>query len=104
MFWLFLLLIILMVAGCYVAYKEARHHELHKLRAEFSDLRDKHMKAFKTAEDNDPDIADYFKGEFVAIDEALDILKQEDADCDLIQEIENDIKKVKEKVTSLFNK
>jgi hypothetical protein len=62
------------------------------------------MKALKSAEDNDPEIADYFKGEFVAIDEALDILKQEDADCDLIQEIENDIKKVKGKVASLFNK
>ena len=96
-----------MVAGCYVAYKEARHHELHKLRAEFTNLEEKivSLKDKELADRNiDPETDEIFKGEMLGYEKVLEIIKKEDADCDLIQEIEDDIKKVKEKISSLFKK
>ena len=104
MFWIFLLLIALMMLGCYVVYKEAKHHELHRLRAEFDALHEKHEEIITSATKTDPEMLDYFKGELVGIDEALDILKKENADYDLIQEIEDDLKKVKEKISGVFKK
>ena len=90
--------------GCYVVYKEAKHHELYRLRAEFDALHEKHEEVITDAAKTDPEMLDYFKGELVGIDEALDILKKEDADCDLIQEIEDDLRKIKEKVAGVFGK
>ena len=37
MIWILIGFLICMVAGCYVAYKEAKIHELHKMRAAFED-------------------------------------------------------------------
>ena len=104
MFWIFLLLIIAMAFGCYVTYKEAKHHELHKLRAEFSDLYKKHQILVEETEKNDPEMLEYFKGELIGIDESFDIIKNEEKDYDTIQEIEDDIKKIKEKIAGLFKK
>lgn len=105
MFWIFLLTIVLVSSGCYVAYKEAKHHELHKLRACFGDIHEKieKVKASHEAQE-DPESIEVFRGELLGIEKALEVIKDEGADSDLMQEIENDIKKVKEKVTSLFNK
>ena len=102
MFWIFLLLIGLMVLGCYCVYKEAKQHELHRLRAEFGDLRDRHETLVREATERDPEMLEYFKGELTGIDEALDILKREDTDYDVIQEIEDDLKRLKDKVASVF--
>lgn len=104
MFWIFLLLAVLMVTGCYVAYKEAKHHELHKLRAEFSDIYKKHNKSLEDIEENDPEIAVYFKGEIAEIKEVLEIVEREDEDCDLIQELNEDLAKIKEKIARLFKR
>ena len=100
-------MIVLMALGCYVAYKEAKHHELHKLRAEFLDMEEK-VAALKENElangNEDPEADEILKGEMLGYEKVLEILKKEDADCDLIQEIEDDLAKIKEKITSLFKK
>lgn len=103
MFWIFLLFIALMVIACYVTYKEAKHHELHKMRACFMDI-EKHieqLKRTKNAED-DPYALEVFKGEIIGIEKALTEISKEDVDCDLIQEIKDDLTKIKEKLTGLF--
>ena len=92
-----------MVIACYVTYKEAKHHELHKMRACFMDI-EKHieqLKRTKNAED-DPYASEVFKGEIIGIEKALTEISKEDADCDLIQEIKDDLTKIKEKLTGLF--
>ena len=94
-----------MALGCYVTYKEAKHHELHKMRACFIDI-EKHieqLKRTKNAED-DPYALEVFRGEIIGIEKAIAEVNKEDADCDLIQEINEDLVKIKEKVASLFNK
>lgn len=94
-----------MALGCYVTYKEAKHHELHKMRACFIDI-EKHieqLKHTKNAED-DPYALEVFRGEILGIEKAIAEVNKEDADCDLIQEINEDLVKIKEKVASLFNK
>ena len=105
MFWIFLLFIVLMVLACYVTYKEAKHHELHKMRACFVDMRDK-VTALKESDSvkDDKEAIEIFEGEILGLDRALELVKEEDADCDLIQEIEDDLKMVKGKVASLFKK
>ena len=94
-----------MALGCYVTYKEAKHHELHKMRACFIDI-EKHieqLKHTKNAED-DPYALEVFRGEILGIEKAIAEVNKEDADCDLIQEINEDLAKIKKKVASLFNK
>ena len=93
-----------MILGCYVTYKEAKHHELHKMRACFIDLKEKAERLKKNQEVRDPEHADIFQGEIRGLEEALAEINKEDADCDLIQEINEDLAKIKEKVASLFNK
>ena len=61
-----------MALGCYVTYKEAKHHELHKMRACFIDI-EKHieqLKHTKEAED-DPYTMEVFRGEIIGIEKAL---------------------------------
>lgn len=103
MFWIFLLFIVLMALGCYVTYKEAKHHELHKMRACFSDI-EKHIEQINNDDNakNDPETLEIFKGEIIGIEKVIAEIDKEDADYDLIQEVENDIKKIKEKIEGLF--
>ena len=37
MFWVFLIIVILVVLACWITYREAEVHELHKIRAAFED-------------------------------------------------------------------
>lgn len=104
MFWIFLLFIALMILGCYVTYKEAKHHELHKMRACFIDLKEKAERLKKNQEVRDPEHADVFQGEIRGLEEVLAEIDREDADCDLIQEINEDLEKIKEKIENLFKK
>jgi soluble cytochrome b562 len=103
MFWIFLLFIALMALGCYVTYKEAKHHELHKMRACFIDI-EKHIEQLKHTKDaeDDPYTMEVFRGEIIGIEKALTEINKEDADCDLIQEIEDDLVKIKEKIAGFF--
>ena len=105
MFWIVLIFILLIVLGCYVTYKEAKHHELHKMRACFSGI-EKHIEQIKNGRiaKDDPETIEIFKGEIIGIEKVIAEIDKEDADCDLIQEIENDLAKIKEKIAGLFKK
>lgn len=91
-----------MVLGCYVTYKEAKHHELHKMRACFIDLKEKAERLKNNQEVRDPEHIEVFLGEIRGLEEVLVEIDKEDADCDLVQEIEDDLAKIKEKVSNLF--
>lgn len=105
MFWIFLLFIALMALGCYVTYKEAKHHELHKMRACFTDI-EEHIRKLESLsrDENDPEAIEVFKGEVLGIEKAITEVDREDADCDLIREIEDDLRKIKEKLAGVFVK
>lgn len=105
MFWIILIFTLLIVLGCYVTYKETKHHELHKMRACFSDI-ERHIKQINN-DDNakkDPETLEIFKGEIIGIEKVITEIDKEDANYDLIQEIEDDIEKVKEKIAGAFKK
>lgn len=103
MFWVILIFILLIALGCYVTYKETKHHELHKMRACFSDI-EKHIKQINNNDSakNGPETLEIFKGEIIGIEKVIAEIDKEDANYDLIQEVENDIKKIKEKIETLF--
>lgn len=103
MFWIILIFTLLIVLGCYVTYKETKHHELHKMRACFSDI-EKHIEQIKndSIAKDDPETIEIFKGEIIGIEKVIAEIDKEDANYDLIQEVENDIKKIKEKIEGLF--
>ena len=103
MFWIILIFILLIALGCYVTFKETKHHELHKMRACFSDI-EKHIEQIKndSIAKDDPETIEIFKGEIIGIEKVIAEIDKEDANYDLIQEVENDIKKIKEKIEGLF--
>ena len=94
-----------MVAGCYVAYKEAKIHELHKMRAAFEnkvhevEQLKEHVEPY-----DDKEEIDIFKGEILGFEKAVNLLKEEGADEDLVDEIKKDLEELKEKIEGLFNK
>lgn len=94
-----------MALGCYVTYKEAKHHELHKMRACFTDI-EEHIRKLESLsrDENDPKAIEVFKGEVLGIEKAIAEVDREDADCDLIREIEDDLRKIKEKLAGVFVK
>lgn len=94
-----------MALGCYVTYKEAKHHELHKMRACFTDI-EEHIRKLESLsrDENDPKAIEVFKGEVLGIEKAIAEVDREDADCDLIREIEDDVRKIKEKLAGVFVK
>lgn len=103
MFWIILIFILLIALGCYVTFKETKHHELHKMRACFSDI-EKHIEQIKndSIAKDDPETIEIFKGEIIGIEKVIAEIDKEDTNYDLIQEVENDIKKIKEKIEGLF--
>ena len=104
MFWIFLLFLIFAAVGCYIAYKEAKVHELHKMRAAFEDRRHKVEELIKTEDPNeDKDVIDIFKGEIMGFDKAISALIEEGADKDAIDDIKKDIEVLKEKIYNLFH-
>ena len=105
MIWVCLIFVVLIVFGCYVTYKEAKHHELHKVRACFENKHHKIEELLENAEkEHDEEVERIFLGELRGIEEALEMIGKEDADCDVIQEIEDDMAKIKEKLAGLFKK
>ena len=94
-----------MVGGCYAVYKEAKHHELYKMRAAFEDRHAEIEKLMKSpASEEDEVVAEIFKGELLEVEKAIAYLKEEDKNGDVIQEIEDDLNKLKEKISSVFGK
>jgi hypothetical protein len=73
------------------------------MRACFSDI-EKHIEQIqndKNAKD-DPETIEIFKGEIIGIEKVIAEIDKEDTNYDLVQEIEDDIKKIKEKIEGLF--
>lgn len=89
--------VIIIALACYVAFREVKHHELHKLRACFSDIH-KHIEEIevKKGAQDDPETMEILKGELIGIEKAMEVLNQEDRD--LFTEIKEDIAKIKEKL------
>ncbi len=102
MFWIFILFLVFAVAGCYVAYKEAKVHELHKMRAAFENKRheiEKIMEAVEPHGDNEE--IEILKGEILGFEKATEMLKKDGADEDLVYEIKKDIEALKIKIRNI---
>ena len=101
MVWILIGFLICMVAGCYVAYKEAKIHELHKMRAAFEnrvqDVKNT-IGYVKDYEVDDEEEINILKGEVLGLENGLNMLKEEGADEDLIDEIKKDIEELKKKL------
>lgn len=88
-----------MVAGCYVVYKEAKLHELHKMRAAFEDKkRDIERLMNNEMVSSDGEVEEILKGEFLGLSKVLSMLHEEGADEDLVDEIKKDIDELKKKI------
>ena len=99
MFWIFILFLVFTAAGCYVAYKEAKVHELHKMRAAFENKKHEIEKIMETVESRgDDEEIEILKGEIFGFEKAGEILKEEGVEGDLIYEIKKDIEALKEKI------
>ena len=104
MVWVIIGLVILMVFACFVTYKETKHHELHKVRACFENRKHRVELSLEEERGKDDEAARIFMGEIIGLKEALEVIKEEDADGEIIQEIEDDLAKLKEKIAGLFKK
>ena len=105
MIWVLIGFLICMVAGCYAAYKEAKIHELHKMRAAFEDKkRDIERLMNNEMVSSDGEVEEILKGEFLGLSKVLSMLHEEGADKDLVDEIKKDLEELKEKIEGLFNK
>ena len=89
-----------MAAGCYVTYKEAKIHELHKMRAAFEDK--KHNIETMIAKDDDKENKEILKGELLGFEKAVEMLEKDDANNDLIEEIKKDVVELKKKIENIF--
>lgn len=103
MIWILIGFLICMVAGCYVAYKEAKIHELHKMRAAFEDKKHSIENLMDTLEVKEDEEAErIFEGEILGFEKAVELLREEGADEDLIDEIKKDIDTLKGKIKGLY--
>lgn len=100
MIWVLVLFLICIAVGCYVTYKEAKHHELHKMRAAFEDK--KHDIETLIAKEGDKENKEILKGELLGFEKAVEMLKKDDVNNDLIDEIKNDVEELKKKIENIF--
>lgn len=78
----FIAFIIVLILGCFLIYHEAEVHELHKMRAAFSDIKERieHVKAEYNKhqkENNDSFESGELEGELKEIDEVIKIVDTE---------------------------
>lgn len=78
MIWIFIAFLICMAIGCVVTYKTAKHHELHKIRAEFEDRIHVINSIRRLHGQNYDSEVDYLKGKEEGLKEAEEILDEED--------------------------
>ena len=100
MIWVLVLFLICIAFGCYVAYKEAKHHELHKMRAAFEDK--KHDIETLIAKEDDKENKEILKGELLGFEKAVEMLEKDDVNNDLIEEIKKDVEELKKKIENIF--
>lgn len=75
MVWVVVIFVVLMVVSCFFTYREAEVHELHKMRAAFEDKKHVLEDAYKNPSDRREEI----KGEIAGLEEAIKLLKEEEA-------------------------
>lgn len=102
MFWIFTIIIALMIFGCYVTYKEARHHELHKMRAAFEDRHIAIEKMMSDGSEKDDKVNGFLEGELCEINKSIKLLEEEGVEEDLIDDIKKDLEVVNSKIKNLF--
>ena len=83
-----------------MAYKEAKHHELHKMRAAFEDK--KHDIETLIAKEGDKENKEILKGELLGFEKAVEMLEKDDVNNDLIEEIKKDVDELKKKIENIF--
>lgn len=75
-----IVIIVLLIVGAFVTYKTAEVHELHKMRAAFSDIK-RHIELVKSEYEKSKNQDDYTDGKYVGeleeIDEAINIINDE---------------------------
>lgn len=74
MFWVFLLIIILVALACFIVYREAEVHELHKMRAGFEDRRKEIETIIKTQTIDSQRTKDVLDGEITELDEVIEMV------------------------------
>lgn len=74
MFWVFLLIIILVALACFIVYREAEVHELHKMRAAFEDRRKEIETIIKTQTIDSQRTKDVLDGEITELDEVIEMV------------------------------
>ena len=92
-----------MVAGCYVAYKEAKIHELHKMRAAF-EIKKHSIECLMKTDDvkSDKEAKRIFEGEILGFEKAVEMLQKEGSDDGIVDEIKKDIDTLKGKIKGLY--
>lgn len=75
MIW-FILFIIVIIVACFVVYKSAEVHELHKMRAAFEDKRHDIEKLIKDRKNDSDFNNDYYQGELEELDEVEAIIDE----------------------------
>lgn len=79
---IFIAFIIILIIGCFVVYRSAEAHELHKMRAAFSDIKE-HIEAVKAEyekhqkENSDDFTNGEIEGELKELDEVIEIVDEE---------------------------
>lgn len=76
MFWVFLLIIILVALACFIVYREAEVHELHKMRAAFEDRRKEIETIIKTQTIDSQRTKDVLDGEITELDEVIEMVAE----------------------------
>lgn len=76
MFWVFLLIIILLALACFIVYREAEVHELHKMRAAFEDRRKEIETIIKTQTIDSQRTKDVLDGEITELDEVIEMVEE----------------------------
>lgn len=89
-----------MAAGCYVAHKEAKIHELHKMRAAF-EIKKHNIETLIAKEDNKEN-KEILKGELLGFEKAVEMLEKDGVNSDLIEEIKKDVVELKKKIENIF--
>lgn len=99
-----------MIVGCYVTYREAKHHELHKMRAAFED-RHKEIEAMmkKDKADDDIKVEGFLEGELAEVSKALKLLDEEEHEdndkyTEIVDGLKADFAAMKEKIDEFFKK
>lgn len=78
MLWLFILFLVVLLVACFVTYKTAEVHELHKVRAAFDYKREDIEKLIEEHKKDKDFNIDYYHGELEELDELTEFIEEEE--------------------------